>query len=77
MAKAANKCENLIPVTIPFVEGQDPEETIIINGKVTKIKKGVEVWVKPNVAKVVKRANKQAMIAKEQQEKMKLQRTDV
>lgn len=71
------KTEELIPVMIPYVEGEDPEATIIINGRVTKVRKGVEVKVKPSVAKVIKRSNKQVLIARQNQEKLARQKTDL
>ena len=74
--KAPSK-ENLVPVMIPYIEGQDPEATIIINERVTKVRKGVEVMVKPNVAAVIKRSNKQAMISRANQEKLQSTRTDL
>lgn len=63
--------EERVMVMVPYVEGQDPEVTVIINGEITKFKKGVTVKVKPNVAEVLMNSNQQAMLALQNQEKFK------
>lgn len=65
--------QDLVSVLVPFIEGEDPEVTVIINGEVTKFKKGVTVRVKPNVAEVLENANQQMMLAIENQKKFKKQ----
>lgn len=63
--------EERVMVMVPYVEGQDPEVTVIINGEITKFKKGVTVKVKRNVAEVIQNSNQQAMLALQNQEKFK------
>ena len=63
--------EERVMVMVPYVEGQDPEVTVIINGEITKFKKGVTVKVKRNVAEVLQNSNQQAMLALQNQEKFK------
>lgn len=75
-AKAVEK-EDLVSVLVPFIEGQDPEVTVIINGEVTKFKKGVMVKVKPNVAEVLQNSNQQMMAAYANQKKFEKQVMDL
>ena len=63
--------EERVMVMVPYVEGQDPEVTVIINGEITKFRKGVTVKVKRNVAEVLQNSNQQAMLALQNQEKFK------
>lgn len=72
-AKAEKEKEedDRVMVMVPYVEGQDPEVTVIINGEITKFKKGVTVKVKRNVAEVLQNSNQQAMLALQNQEKFK------
>lgn len=63
--------DDRVMVMVPYVEGQDPEVTVIINGEITKFKKGVTVKVKRNVAEVLQNSNQQAMLALQNQEKFK------
>ena len=69
----AEEMDNRVMVMVPYVEGQDPEVTVIINGEVTKFKKGVTVMVKPEVAEVLQNSNQQTMAAFKNQEKFKNQ----
>ena len=69
--------EERVLVMVPFVEGQDPEVTVIINGHVTKFRKGEQVSVPRNVAEVLQNSNQQMMLALKNQEKFKSQRTDL
>jgi hypothetical protein len=75
-AKAVEK-EELVSVLVPYIEGQDPEVTVIINGQVTKFKKGVTVKVKPNVAEVLENSNQQMMAAFANQKKFEKQVMDL
>ena len=68
--------QELVNVMIPYVEGQDPEVTVGINGVYTKIKKGRPVKVPRNVAEVLAQSDQMTMIALETQEKFKSQRED-
>ena len=72
----AEEKDNRVMVMVPYVEGQDPEVTVIINGEVTKFKKGVTVMVKPEVAEVLQNSNQQMMAAVQNQEKFKNQHQD-
>lgn len=74
--KAVEK-EELVSVLVPYIEGQDPEVTVIINGQVTKFKKGVTVKVKPNVAEVLENSNQQMMAAFANQKKFEKQVMDL
>lgn len=69
--------EEKVMVMVPYVEGQDPEVTVIINGYVTKFRKGETVMVPRNVAEVLQNSNQQMMAALKNQEKFKEQRTDL
>lgn len=69
--------EERVMVMVPYIEGQDPEVTVIINGEVTKFKKGVMVSVKRSVAEVIANSNQQMMLAYKNQEKFREQRTDL
>lgn len=68
--------QELVNVMIPYVEGQDPEVTVGINGVYTKIKKGRMVKVPRNVAEVLAQSDQMTMVALETQEKFKSQRED-
>ena len=69
--------EEEVWIMVPYIEGQDPEVTVIINGHVTKFRKGEQVKVKKNVAEVISNSNQQMMTALRNQEKFKNQRTDL
>lgn len=66
-----------VMVMVPYVEGEDPEVTVIINGHITKFRKGETVRVPKNVARVLEMSNKQLMVARANQEKFKKQVTDL
>ena len=68
--------QELVNVMIPYVEGQDPEVTVGINGVYTKVKKGRMVKVPKNVAEVLAQSDQMTMVALENQEKFKSQRED-
>jgi ribosome biogenesis protein Tsr3 len=75
--KAVKEEEEKVLIMIPYIEGDDPEVTVGINGKFTKIKKGAQVYVSKDVAEVIMNSNKQAMLARENQKKFESQRTDL
>ena len=77
MAAKKSNDEEKVMVMIPFVEGQDPEVTVIINGHITKIRKGKQVAVSRQVASVLENSNEQMMVAWENQQKLREQRTDL
>ena len=76
-AKKEEDDEERVMVMVPYVEGQDPEVTVIINGEITKFRKGVTVKVKRNVAEVLQNSNQQTMLALQNQEKFKNQSMDL
>lgn len=69
--------EERVMVMIPFIPGQDPEETVIINGHITKIRRGEQVWVTRPVASVLENSYEAQRIAMVNREKLKNQRTDL
>lgn len=75
VAKA--KEEEKVTVMVPYVEGEDPEVTVIINGQYTRFRKGETVQVSKAVASVLKNSNKQMMAALDNQKKFKNQVTDL
>ena len=77
MATNKSDKEEKVMVMIPFIEGQDPEVTDIINGHITKIKKGKQVAVSRQVASVLENSNEQMMVAWENQQALKYQKQDL
>lgn len=77
MATNKSDKEERVMVMIPFIEGQDPEVTVIINGEITKIKKGKQVAVTRQVASVLENSNEQMMAAWENQQALKYQKQDL
>ena len=75
--KQEKKEEEKVLIMIPYIEGDDPEVTVGINGKYTKIAKGAQVYVSKDVAEVIMNSNKQAMVTRENQKKFENQRTDL
>ena len=72
--KAVEKKEDdRVTLMVPYIEGQDPEVTVIVNYKVTKFRKGVTVRVKPEVAEALANSNQQMMAAYENQKKFEKQ----
>lgn len=70
--KAVKKPEKkTVTVYIPFVEGEEDELTIGINGVMYKVKRGEEVEVPRAVAVVIRNSNLQAKLAKEYCESVK------
>lgn len=66
-----------IAIMLPYIEGEDREVTVGVNGVYTKIRKGAVVRVSPEVAEVLENSNQQMMRALDNQEKFKMQRTDL
>ncbi len=77
MATKKSDKEEKVMVMIPYIEGQDPEVTVIINGHITKIKKGKQVAVSRPVASVLENSNEQMMVAWENQQALKYQKQDL
>ena len=73
MAEPEAEEEELVTVMIPLIPGEDPVETVIINGYITQIKKGEQVKVKPNVAEVLANKYQQQKLAQANREKFKEQ----
>ena len=71
------KDDSRVKIMIPYIEGEDPELTVGINGVFYKIIKGEEVDVPRAVAKVISNSNKQMKAALENQKKFKQQVTDL
>lgn len=71
-AKAPKKDEK-VTIMVPLIDGEEQEITVGINGKFTKIRRGVEVEVPVNVANVIKRSNYQMMAALKKQKKFENQ----
>ena len=65
--------EELVTVFVPYIPGDDPEVTVIINGYITKFRKGETVQVKKNVAEVLENANQMAKVAQKNKEKFREQ----
>ena len=74
--KEKSEEREMVTVMIPYIEGQDPEVTVGINGVYTKGKKGRMVKVPKNVAEVLAQSDQMTMVALENQEKFKSQRED-
>jgi len=72
-AEPKAEAEELVTVMIPLIPGEDPIETVIINGYITQIKKGEQVQVKPNVAEVLANKYQQQKLAQKNREKFKEQ----
>lgn len=76
-AKSVSNEDERVMVMVPYVEGQDPEVTVIINGRITKFRKGETVMVPKSVAKVLENSNKQVLVARRNREKYRTQVTDL
>lgn len=76
-AKAKEADDGKVAIMLPYIEGEDREVTVGVNGVYTKIRKGVVVRVSPEVAEVLENSNQQMMRALDNQEKFKMQRTDL
>lgn len=69
--KKAEEDDGKVMVMVPYIEGEDPEVTVIVNYKVTKFKKGVPVRVNKTVAEVLQNSFKQTMLQVKNQDKFK------
>lgn len=75
-AVEAKEEDNRVTIMIPYIDGEDPEVTVWVNDECTKIKKGYQVKVKPEVAEVLENSNQQMMVAMENRKKLKNQHQD-
>ncbi len=75
--EAEAKEEEKVMVMIPYIPGQDPEETVIINGYITKIRRGEQVLVSRPVASVLENSYEAQRIAMINRQALKNQRTDL
>ena len=75
--KTAEPEEERVLVFIPYIDGEDPEVTVGINGYFTKIQKGKQVRVTKAVAEVLQNSSEQVMIARENSKKLERQVTDL
>ena len=57
--------EPRVRIIVPYIEGEDPEQVVGVNGKFYQIRKGVYVDVPPEVAEVLENANMQMVRARE------------
>lgn len=73
----AVKDEQRVRIMVPYIEGEDPEVTVIINGRITKFKRGVTVEIPRNVASALETSNLQMMSAEANRAKFKKQVTDL
>ena len=69
--------EHRVMVMVPYVEGEDPDVTVIVNGYITKFRKGEMVAVRPEVAHVLANNSHAAKEARRNREKYKMQVTDL
>ena len=76
MATNTDKSDK-VTIMIPYIEGQGEEQTVGVNGKFYKIKKGRMVEVPREVAEVVMNSQQQAIVAEANQKKMKMQVQDL
>ncbi len=54
-----------VRIIVPFIDGEDPEQVVGVNGKFYKIRKGVYVDVPAEVAEVLENSNLQMVRARE------------
>ena len=76
-ANAKTKDDEKVTIMVPYVEGEDPEVTVIINGHYTRFRKGETVQVSRAVASALMNSNKQMMAALNNQKKFEKQVTDL
>lgn len=69
--------DDRVLIMIPYVDGEEPEVTVGINGVFTKIQKGKQVKVTKDVAEVLQHSYEQTMIAIETRKRLKEQVTDL
>ncbi len=71
--KAASKPQKKKTVTVylPYIEGEEDEITVGVNGVMYKVKRGEEVEVPRAVAVVIRNANLQAKMFKEYSDSVK------
>ena len=69
--------EERVSIMIPWIEGEDPEVTVGINGVFTKIQRGKQVKVIRSVAEVLQNSYEQSMMALEARKKLKEQVTEL
>lgn len=69
--------EDKVTIMVPYIEGEDPDLTVGINGVFTKIKRGVLVEVSRPIAEVIENANQQMIVSRANRAKFKNQRTDL
>lgn len=67
----ATKKKETVTVYLPFIEGEEDEITVGVNGKMWKVKRGEEVEVPKCVAVVIRNSNLQAKLAKEYSDSVK------
>ena len=65
------KKKKTVTVFLPFIDGEEDEVTVGVNGKMWKVKRGEEVEVPRCVAVVIRNSNLQARVAKEYSDSVK------
>lgn len=60
-----------VTVYLPFIDGEEDEVTVGVNGIMYKVKRGEEVEVPKAVAVVIRNSNLQAKVAKEYSDSIK------
>ena len=75
--KRTSEKKERVPCFVPFIPGGDPEQTVCVNGKITKFKKGEWVDVEPSVKSVIDNMFEQESVARANREKMKYQKQDL
>lgn len=68
---ATKKKDESVTVYLPFIEGEEDEITVGVNGKMWKVKRGEEVEVPRCVAVVIRNSNLQSKLAKEYSDSVK------
>lgn len=68
---ATKKKNEFVTVYLPFIEGEEDEITVGVNGKMWKVKRGEEVEVPRCVAVVIRNSNLQSKLAKEYSDSVK------
>lgn len=75
--KKVEKSDERVAVMLPFIEGEDTQLSVTINGQTDIIPRGRTVKVRRAVAKLLENNNIQMMAARENEQKLKNQRTDL
>lgn len=72
-AEAKKEEPKRVTTFIPYIEGEDPELTVGVNGVMYKIRKGEEVEVPVEVMEVIHHSNQQIMAFEQQRKELQSQ----